>query len=194
MVFGKKMVATDSIMKRGLVKSSRYSPGNMDGESLHQLFVGRRSILVDVVNKIRLSATTEQKHYILLVGPRGCGKTHFVALAYHQITSERDKTPNLQIAFLNEEEWGVASYLDFLVRILRSLFVEASTIEASEIETIYEKFASSPEMARDYAESLIRKVVGEERRCFGYLKLRFEELPGDPADRCDRGSRKESAC
>src|SRR6266702_3799622 len=127
------MVAGVTNMKRGLVRNSRYSPGNMDPDSLERLFVGRDQIMADLLKRLVASiGAGKEKHYLLLVGPRGSGKTHCVALAYHrllQLLHAKELTNELEIAFLNEEEWGVASYLDFLVRILQALATDSNGLE-----------------------------------------------------------------
>ena len=107
-------------MRQGFLRSSRYSPGNMDRESLEALFVGRGEVMEDVLSRVTRSVASPEKHFILLVGPRGSGKTHFLAVAYHRLM-ERLQADNahdrVSVALLNEEEWGVASYLDLIVRI-----------------------------------------------------------------------------
>ena len=88
-------------MRQGFLRSSRYSPGNMDRESLESLFVGRHDIMEDVLSRVTRSIRSPQKHYILLVGPRGSGKTHFLALACHRLMDRveaadaRDSVPGL---------------------------------------------------------------------------------------------------
>lgn len=72
-------------MRSGFLRSSRYSPGNLDRDSLETLFVGRRDVMNDVLTRATRSIETSQKHYLLLVGPRGSGKTHFLALAHHRL-------------------------------------------------------------------------------------------------------------
>ena len=134
----------------------------MDRESLEALFVGRESVMADVVNRLSDSVMRKgEKHYLLLVGPRGSGKTHFVALAHHRIRSElqsRGLSDSVLVAFLNEEEWGVASYLDFLVRILRALAVECDEL-GDKIGYVYTKFAKDPRRAESLAERLISDHV-----------------------------------
>ena len=45
-------------MRQGFLRSSRYSPGNMDRESLETLFVGREDVMEDVlVTSFRLDWT-----------------------------------------------------------------------------------------------------------------------------------------
>ena len=100
-------------MRQGMLRSSRYSPGNMNRESLEALFVGRHDVMKDVLSRVSTSIRSPQKHYILLVGPRGSGKTHLLALAYHRLMASfrpDDVGDRVAIALLNEEEWGVASY------------------------------------------------------------------------------------
>ena len=144
-------------MRQGFLRSSRYSPGNMDRDSLEALFVGREDVMKDVLSRVEDSIGQPQKHYILLIGPRGSGKTHFLALAYHRVL-DRIKAAGLEdsvaIALLNEEEWGVATYLDLLVRILRALAEQTPELNPG-IDQIYERFPHNPADAEAFAASLI---------------------------------------
>ena len=146
-------------MRQGFLRSSRYSPGNMDRESLEALFVGRREIMDDVLSRVSRSVRSPEKHYVLLVGPRGSGKTHFLALAYHRLMDRFD-TANVRdrvaVALLNEEEWGVASFLDLLVRILRALADRAPGLDA-EIAGIYDRFSKDPAEAEALAVARLRQ-------------------------------------
>ena len=145
-------------MKQGLLRGSRYSPGNMDRASLEALFVGRSELMGDVLARAMESISSRRKHYLLLVGPRGSGKTHLLALAYHRLVeklSEVGKRDSVAIAFLNEEEWGVASYLDLTVRILKALCVNDSGL-SDHINEIYERFPKDPSSAEAYAIQTLR--------------------------------------
>ena len=146
-------------MRQGFLRGSRYSPGNMDRESLEALFVGRREIMDDVLSRVSRSVRSPEKHYVLLVGPRGSGKTHFLALAYHRLMDRFD-TSNVRdrvaVALLNEEEWGVASFLDLVVRILRALVDRAPDLDA-EIAGIYDQFSKDPAEAEALAVARLRQ-------------------------------------
>ena len=146
-------------MRQGFLRSSRYSPGNMDRQSLEALFVGRGDDMEDVLSRVTTSIRSPEKHYILLVGPRGSGKTHFLALAYHRLMDRvdaADARDSVAVALLNEEEWGVASFLDLVVRILRSLVEEASNLNA-EIHEIYDRFSKDPTDAEAFAVARLRE-------------------------------------
>ena len=146
-------------MRQGFLRSSRYSPGNMDRESLEALFVGRGDVMEDVLSRVTTSIRSPEKHFILLVGPRGSGKTHFLAIAYHRLMDRvdaADARDSVAVALLNEEEWGVASFLDLVVRILRSLVEEAPDLD-TEIAAIYDRFSKDPADAETFAVACLRQ-------------------------------------
>ena len=146
-------------MKPGFLRSSRYSPGNMDRESLEALFVGRHDDMEDVLSRVTTSIGSLEKHYILLVGPRGSGKTHFLALVHRRLMG-RFRTANVldsvAVAYLSEEEWGVASFLDFVVRILRALAEQTSGLD-TEIAEIYDRFSKDATDAESFAVARLRQ-------------------------------------
>ncbi len=146
-------------MRDGFLRGSRYSPGNMDRQSLETLFVGRNDVMEDVLSRVMESVGGTNKHYILLVGPRGSGKTHLLALAYH-LLMDRIKAAKMDdkvaVALLNEEEWGVASFLDLIVRVLSALAYQAPELSA-DIDNIYARFSKDPASAETFAIERLRQ-------------------------------------
>ena len=55
---------------------SRFTPSMMKQEDLEAIFVQREALARRMVELIRDSALTPSKHYTLLIGPRGIGKSH----------------------------------------------------------------------------------------------------------------------
>lgn len=146
-------------MRQGLLQSSRYSPGNMNRESLEALFVGRHQDMEDVLSRLFRSIENPEKHYLLLVGPRGSGKTHFIALAHHRLMDRIDAADDYHavlVALLNEEEWGVASFLDLIVRILNALTHQVPNLQ-TDIDGVYDKFSKDPDEAESFAIALLRQ-------------------------------------
>ena len=146
-------------MRQGMLRSSRYSPGNMNHASLEALFVGRHDVMTDVLSRVTASIQSPQKHYILLVGPRGSGKTHLLVLAYHRLMAAfdaNDGADRVAIALLKEEEWGVASYLDLVVRILKALAEQVPQLNAK-IDAICDRFSKDPDDAETSAVRLLRQ-------------------------------------
>ena len=151
------MVAEDTTVRKGFLKSSRYSPGNMDRGSLEALFVGRQKVMDDILTRAAASIEGPQKHYLLLVGPRGSGKTHFLTLAHHRLMDhieQAEMADRVAVALLKEEEWGVASYLDLVVRILRALADDSPGLESG-IANIYASFAKDVASAERLAIELL---------------------------------------
>ncbi len=103
---------------------SRYTPSMLPHETLEAILVQRHELIDRLVDNVKTSALTGNKHYNLLIGPRGIGKTHMVSLVYHRVSKLEELTGQLAIAWLHEEEWGVASFLDLLLCILRALYEE----------------------------------------------------------------------
>lgn len=99
---------------------SRFSPNRTDPAVLEQIFVQRRDLLDQSVSVMRESALTDNKYHLLFVGPRGCGKTHLLALIVHRLQQQTDLADRLRIAWLNEDETSI-SFLDLLLRIYRAL-------------------------------------------------------------------------
>ena len=148
-------------MRTGFLHSSRYSPGTMDRQALETLFVGRSDLMEDVLSRTTKSILGTGKHYVLLVGPRGSGKTHFLTLAYHRLM-DRLRADNalsrVAVALLKEEEWGVASFLDFVVRILRALADQAPELEAA-LAVVYDRFPKDPVEAEAFAVAQLRRYT-----------------------------------
>ena len=148
-------------MRQGFLRNSRYSPGNMDRESLETLFVGHHDIMDDVLSRVITSIGNPEKHYVLLIGPRGSGKTHLLTLAYRRLMDQFNATnirDSVVVALLKEEEWGVASYLDLIVRILSALADQEPVLNA-EISEIYDKFSKDPGDAETFAVELLRQYT-----------------------------------
>ena len=140
---------------------SRFTPSLLSRDALEAMFVKRESLAQSIVDGIQESATTGNKHYVLVVGPRGIGKTHLVSLIYHRIAGNPLLSDRLLIAWLREEEWGVASYLDFLLVILRSL-VDGG-VDSGLKERLADIVASGDAGAAEpLCEKLLLEVIGDK--------------------------------
>src|SRR5262249_42129448 len=101
-----------------------FTPSMSSAETLEAIFVQRERLLQRLVDLVRDSVLGEAKHHSLLVGPRGIGKTHLIALLYHRVRAQPELKEQLRIAWLREDEWGVSSFLELLISILRALAAE----------------------------------------------------------------------
>lgn len=132
----------------------------MTSEVLETIFTGRHKLLEKLVGYCRSSVLTSAKQFTLLVGPRGFGKTHLVALTYYRLKAQEDLRDRMLLAWMREEEWGITSFLDFLLRVFRALQEEyPDLIPEEEFNALYEL---SPAEAEARAAELLREVADKQ--------------------------------
>jgi tetratricopeptide (TPR) repeat protein len=102
---------------------SRFSPSRTDPEVLEAIFVQRHRLAEVWLERLRDGVLTEVKHHLLAVGPRGCGKSHLVALLVSRLRKDPAVRERVRIAWLPEDE-TTPSFWKFLLRILRALNAE----------------------------------------------------------------------
>jgi tetratricopeptide (TPR) repeat protein len=100
---------------------SRFTPSNADPALLELLFVAREDLLEAVMSRVRAAADSDQRNHTMLVGPRGAGKTHLVALAHSRTQAMHDQGAHVQTSWPVEDLYWVTSYEDFLAEIARAL-------------------------------------------------------------------------
>jgi tetratricopeptide (TPR) repeat protein len=139
---------------------SRFTPSSMGSETLEAIFVQRHQLVEDLIEVIRESALTANKHFRLLIGGRGLGKTYTISIIYHRLSKIDDLNDKLLIAWLREEEWGISSFLDLLIRIFRALEIkypeEYKAKLEQEIQLLYQMEQSD---AENRAAQLLREFV-----------------------------------
>ncbi len=118
------------------VVHSRFNPSTMPADLLERTFVQREDLANRLVSIFDAGAKGESRHHVLLVGSRGIGKSHLVALVYHRLRSRPELNGKLEIAWLAEDDWGIASYLDLLLNILVSLGVNTKEIRQPNAEAL----------------------------------------------------------
>jgi tetratricopeptide (TPR) repeat protein len=97
-----------------------FNPGESRPELLEYTLVGRKYI-VDTLEQLVIEGTnSDNKFQRIIIGPRGSGKTHTLKVLHNRILSKTELKDHLEIAYLCEDEYGVATFLDFLIRIFRA--------------------------------------------------------------------------
>ena len=98
-----------------------FSPGWSDSALLEKTLIGRRD-LVDRLEELAIDgAGGLNKHQRLIIGPRGSGKTHVLRVLHNRLWRNTKLKDRLLIVYLLEDELGVASFKDFVVRMLRAI-------------------------------------------------------------------------
>ena len=101
---------------------SRFSPNRTDPALLEAIFVQRHTLAEVWLERLTESALGGVIH-LLAVGPRGCGKSHLVALLLSRLRKDPEVNEQLRIAWLPEDE-TTTSFWKFLLRIFRALNTE----------------------------------------------------------------------
>ncbi len=136
---------------------STFTPSLMPHDTLEAILVQRHELVGRIVDLVRESAIGGSKHHTLLIGPRGIGKTHIVSLVYHRVRAMNDLQDRLLIAWLREEEWGISTLRDLLIRILLTLAEEYSDPELK--RRVDELYRHDPEAAERLAGELLKQHV-----------------------------------
>lgn len=84
----------------------RRDPRSCTSEMLESTFIGDEKLVGRLLKQISQSANTPNKHYNLLVGAAGIGKTHTISVVVQRV---RREVPNLRVVCLPEQPDGFAS-------------------------------------------------------------------------------------
>lgn len=99
---------------------SAYNPSAMDPALLKRILVQRERLLNRIVDRLSASMTSGDKHHLLLVGPRGSGKTHLVTLACWELKQNPLLADSMRVARLGADD-TCSSWLHLAFGIARSL-------------------------------------------------------------------------
>jgi len=98
-----------------------YTPRKTKHERLDRYFVARHDLLDELMRSLRQQAKAKSLQHWMILGPRGLGKSHLVALLYHRIK----ETPKLHAKWIpllmDEEEPEVFSLPTLFARIVEVL-------------------------------------------------------------------------
>jgi len=98
-----------------------YNPAAQDPEQLLADFIDRKSLLDKILAIVRANTPDRPQQHLVLIGPRGMGKTTLLCAIKHTI--ERDEALNadwLPLLF-QEEQYGIGDLADFWLEALRHL-------------------------------------------------------------------------
>ncbi len=139
---------------------AHFTPSMMQPETLQQLLVQRQPLIDACYDDVVHSVTTRAKHHYLFVGPRGIGKTHLISLLHHRLSTSEEIRKEGLIAWMREEEWGVTSFFELVLRILRTLDQKSPDLGiASQTAPLYEL---TLKQAEAQGTSLLLEVLGNK--------------------------------
>ena len=155
-----KPSAVPTPMTQKALYLSHFTPSMMQPDTLQQMLVQRQPLIDACYDDVVHSVTTRSKHHYLFVGPRGIGKTHLVSLLHHRLSQSKEVREKGLIAWMREEEWGVTSFFELVLRILRTLDQKQPELGiAARTTPLYEL---TLKQAEAQASSLLLDVLGDK--------------------------------
>jgi DNA polymerase III delta prime subunit len=166
-----KSPETNALVKKSLYLS-HFTPSMMPPETLEAMLVQREPVLSRCLASVVESLRTGSRHHTLFVGPRGIGKTHLISLLHHRLSQTKEAKSKALIAWMREEEWGVTSFFELVLRILRTLDASypALNIEAQAV-AVYDLPLNEAEKK---AESILIEVLAD--KCLVVLLENLDDL------------------
>jgi len=149
----------------------KYNPGLMDQEQLRSTFVGRESLLSDLIRKIQDQTTAATYQHYLLIGPRGIGKTNTLLMLRDRLLSDSKLSKAWVPVLLSEEDYSIYGFCDFFARILQLAAAEDGGAYDDLIEQLPK--GRDEEGAQDKAVSLLREFSA---RCSKRLVVFVDNL------------------
>ncbi|MBT1700367.1 tetratricopeptide repeat protein [Fulvivirgaceae bacterium PWU4] len=155
------MVEAEQGVNNGIGTFLTFGAKSVDPQILEQLLIGRKEVVGLLFNNINQIVESGSNTNIILIGKRGSGKTHILRVLFHRIqpfVQDRE----LVVAYFAEEEYGIDSYLDFLVRIINAFkrwYDDDAVFLEGELEKIRETPASRQE---DLAELVIVDYIKDK--------------------------------
>ena len=99
---------------------SVYTPSNTDPETLESIFVQRHKLLRQTVAWCEESISSDKKNHLLFMGPRGCGKTHFISMTVNRLKNKAEIQDKMILIWLGEDD-VVTSLLDLMLLMIEKL-------------------------------------------------------------------------
>lgn len=142
-----------------------FSPKIESPQHLEELLVGRKDIVNSIEKSVIQATLHDQNIQHLLIGNRGCGKTHLIRVLYNRLSINPDVTRKTIIAYMAEEEIGIDSFFSFLIRIIEALIRWSdSTQEIADwrdkINTLKE---IQPQDREETAKNFLISYLGEKK-------------------------------
>lgn len=134
---------------------------SVNPEILEQLLTGRADIADFFEQKITAIVEEKTNQFWLIVGQRGMGKTHLLKVLHSRVWHYVEEN-RLVIAYFAEEEYGVANFFDFLLRILNS-FIKWYDNDSEFLKSELEKLQNLPTNKQTlYLENIIKDYMKEK--------------------------------
>ncbi|MCP5550070.1 MAG: tetratricopeptide repeat protein [Akkermansiaceae bacterium] len=146
-----------------------YSPGSMSPEQLLDEFIARRRQLETALRIVRENERGEPQQHLLVVGPRGMGKTMLLLALAYKLERDPDLGGEWLPVIFPEETYGIGDLADFWLEATGHLL--AAIGNEAEVENIEALREENPEDIEEQARDLfLRHLAGAGKRALIVLE------------------------
>ena len=135
-----------------------YSPRKANFEQLSYSFVASESLLEELITTIREQADAEALQHWMILGMRGMGKSHLIALVYQTVKKTADLNQRWIPLLMHEEEQSVFSLHTLFIRFLTQLAEEIAHTDKKKSEAIFD-FLDMQRNGNKTQEEILESVV-----------------------------------
>ena len=104
-----------------MIRQRLYNPAQLTPDELKASFVARKETLADMIRLLREQERGRPCQHLMLIGPRGMGKTTLGLRFLHAVGESPDLAENWQPVPFYEESYNVSDLADFWLAALRHL-------------------------------------------------------------------------
>ena len=104
-----------------MIRRRLYNPAQLTPDELKASFVARKETLAEMIRLIREQPRGRPCQHMMLIGPRGMGKTTLGLRFLHAVEESSDLAAHWQPVPFYEESYGVGNLADFWLTALRHL-------------------------------------------------------------------------
>ena len=154
------------------MNDSLYNPDTMSKEDIKTLFVARQPLLDELVSTIRNQPNGAGAQHLLIIAPRGMGKTTMLLMVQFAVEDNPDLAKDWQAVRFPEESYDITELADFWLKVLRYLDDESLLPKITEIER---KFTNREDL-REAAWALVKDWSKKRKKRIVLLVDNFDMI------------------
>ncbi|MFZ4702038.1 MAG: AAA family ATPase, partial [Candidatus Methylumidiphilus sp.] len=98
-----------------------YNPAALSPEQLLAEFIDRKGLLERILDIILHNVPDQPQQHLVIIGPRGMGKTTLLCAIKHKLDRDETLTANWLPILFQEEQYGIGDLADFWLETIRHL-------------------------------------------------------------------------
>lgn len=161
-----------------------FSANTLSPELLEQTLVGRKEILNQIEKELIEKVSKGHTYQSLLIAPRGSGKTHMTTALRYRIIQNKAIRKKILVAYMNEDERGIANFSDFIRHILQS-FIKHKEGDFEKLnDLIYEVSGMNIPKQEDAFVKILLEFIGKKSLIIliENLNILFDQKTGMGSD------------